>query len=90
MATTSDIVDALVQGLERAYPEPVFGKLTRGGEGFRVQVDGELWIVRVERAGFWDAPVSDFEELDRLLGAEKVETQAEPAVPDKEEEAGGA
>lgn len=62
MATTSDVVDALAQGLERAYPAVVFGRLNPGNDGFRVQLSEEKsYIVTVREAGFWDAQVMDFD-----------------------------
>jgi hypothetical protein len=41
-------VDLLVHAIEEAEPEAIFGSLNVGSVGFRVQVGGELWIVRVE------------------------------------------
>ncbi len=55
MPTTSDVVDALAQGLERAYPGVVFGRVNPGNDGFRAQLpDGKLYIVTVREAGVRD------------------------------------
>ncbi len=56
MPTTSDVVDALAQGLERAYPDVVFGRVNPGNDGFRAQLsDGKLDVVTVREAGVPDA-----------------------------------
>ncbi len=56
MPTTSDVVDALAQGLERAYPGVVFGRVNPGNDGFRAQLSkGKLYIVTVREAGVPDA-----------------------------------
>ncbi len=55
MPTTSDVVDALAQGLERAYPDVVFGRVNPGNDGFRAQLPGgKLYVVTVREAGVRD------------------------------------
>lgn len=45
---TADLINILVHAIEQAEPEAVFGRLNPDAVGFRVQLDGDLWIVRVE------------------------------------------
>ncbi len=55
MPATSDVVDVMAQGLERAYPGVVFGRLNPGRDGFRAQLpEVKLYIVTVREADVRD------------------------------------
>ncbi len=76
-----ELVNLLVQAIEAAEPEAVYGRLRPGSTGFRVQfADGSLYSVEVRETH----PAQAFLE-DRSTGFAD-----EPmAVPDNEQEGSG-